>query len=84
MNNTELIKWGSEISKKTNHELIGMLYQRIEEMRIIFSILNKREEEKMFGGENHGKERKTKRRAKTKAIELKPKDYLPKSRFFKT
>lgn len=53
MNNAEVIKWRSEISKNTNHELLGMLYQRLEEMRMIFSILNRREEEKMYGGESH-------------------------------
>lgn len=47
MNNQEFIEFQNKEYKTTNHELIGMLYKRTEEIRAILSILNRREEERM-------------------------------------
>lgn len=45
MNNKEAIEFSSKASEKTNHELFGMIYQKHEEIRLLLSILNRREEE---------------------------------------
>jgi len=64
MNNKQFIEFQSMVCGKTNHEIIGMLFQRLEEMRTIITILNKREEKSMEVN-LHGKERKT---TKTKTV----------------
>ena len=46
MNNKQFIEFQSMISSKTNHEIIGIFFQKLEEMRAIITILNKREEER--------------------------------------
>jgi len=47
MNNKQFIEFQSMVASKANYEIIGMLFQRLEEMRTIITILNKREEESM-------------------------------------
>ena len=47
MNNKEFIEFQLMVNSKTNHEILGMLFQKLEEIRTIITILNKREEERM-------------------------------------
>ena len=47
MNNKQFIEFQREVDSKTNHEILGMLCQKLEELRAIFTILNKREEKSM-------------------------------------
>ena len=46
MNNKEFIEYQQMLDIKTNHDILGLLFQKLGEIRAITTILNKREEER--------------------------------------